>query len=630
MTAPWRLALVLVSVSIAKATTIIDATANFSPSSEAEYDHEIILIPGEMAFHWNDVSGNTIDCRLVHAAPSVDKAPSWIGLGFYDTFSNTDPISADSQLIIGSDAVIGLVATSIVKKYGLDGMTVNATDGVHPLEHQTLINPSIKQHNADDGTATTILTFTKELEESNVEEVRLRKEGMNVFIFGEGAPGETTLVMNDQWGAFTLDMAAVEARTAYGESGSSSKGTDGGASTSDGSANTARIVDGQCGSELEGYDHQFIATSDVTFYWKIDGNILKAALKVKKVAWVGFAISDNGMMIGSEAIIGMPSESTATKYILGDKQVGAIVATKDTTSLKAASIQQGDGYTTLTFENALDVSSDTHPINSTGLNTFLFAVGKGNQFGYHASRGSFRIDLASCEGSGTTTTKSHMGAFAAHGTMATLAWAIASPFAMTVAWFRTLVPSSWIYIHVFSNVCSFFFTLIAVIIAISAVSVQQDSSHFNNPHHWVGIIMLVGITFQVMNGFLRPPVEKRDPYSTSHYDIDRGFIKWPRSPREVWYFSHRVTGISLLGMGIYQIVSGLDLFAANYNVSSIAPLFWGYVAIFAFCLISLKFWIMYEEYKARRGMEAMHVEHRSGASAGGPSDDLVPVQFDMS
>ena len=585
MTAAWRLALLLASSSIATASTIIDATANFVPSTETEYDHEITLIPGEMAFHWNDVSGNTIDCRLVHSAPSLDEAPSWIGVGFNDTFTNADPVSADSQLIIGSDAVIGLLSSSTVKKYALDGMTAS------PLEHQTLIDATIKQHNADDGTVATILTFTKELEESNVEEVRLRKEGKNVFIFGEGAPGETTLVMNDKWGAFTLDMAAVEARTSQGASGSSTGGADGGGSTSDGGANTARIVDGQCGSELEGYDNAFMASADVTFHWKIDGNILKGALKVKKEAWVGFAVSENGMMIDSEAIIGKPSESTTTKYLLADKVVGEIVAAKDTTSLKAATIQQEGGFTTLTFENALDVASDTHPIHSTGLNTFLYAVGKDNQFGYHASRGSFRIDLATCEGSGRKATKTHMGAFAAHGTIATLAWAIASPFAMTVAWFRTLVPSSWIYIHVFSNVCSFFFTLVAVIIAISAVSVQKDSSHFNHPHHWVGVIMLVGVTFQVMNGFLRPPVEKRDPYSTSHYDIDQGFIKLPRSPREVWYFSHRVTGISLLGMGIYQIVSGLDLFAENYNVSSIAPLFWGYVAIFAFCLISLKFWI---------------------------------------
>jgi hypothetical protein len=144
--------------------------------------------------------------------------------------------------------------------------------------------------------------------------------------------------------------------------------------------------------------------------------------------------------------------------------------------------------------------------------------------------------------------------------------------------------------------------------------------------------MLVAVTFQVMNGFLRPPVEKRDPYASSHYDMDPGMIKLPRTPREVWHFSHRVTGISLLAMGIYQIQSGLNLFAANYNVASIASWFWAYVALFAASLIGLKFWIMYEEYKARRGMEAMHVDARAGngATEGAANSELVPVQFDMS
>lgn len=613
------------AIAPATATTIIDGTSNFAVSTESEYDHEITLIPGELTFHWNDVNGNTIECRLLHIAPSLDKAPSWLGVGFYDTFANTQPVTADSEVIIGSDAVIGLVANSNVKKYALDGMTVGETDGVHPLDHQTLIDATIKQHDSDDGSVATILTFTKELEESNVEEVRLRKTGVNVFLWGVGAPGETAFVMNDQWGAITLDLEAVKS---LAEQGATGGGSDGSSTSDGGGINTVPIVDGECSSNLSGYNRQFDVTSDVTFYWIIDGSVLNAALKVQKDAWVGFGVSKNGMMVGSEGIIGNPAESSASTFLLTDQTLSGVEAATGTGSLQAAAITQDGGYTTLTFEISLDVANDPLTIHSTGLNTFIYAVGKGNEIGYHASRGSFRIDLATCDGG--TPTMTQMGAFAAHGTIATLAWAIASPFAMTVAWFRTLVPSSWIYIHVFSNVCSFFFTLIAVIVAISAMSVQQNPSHFNSAHHWVGIVMLVGVTFQVMNGFLRPPVEKRDPYSTSHYDIDNGWIKLPRTPREVWYFSHRLTGISLLGMGIYQISSGLNLFAADFNVSSIAPWFWGYVGIFAFCLIALKFWIMYEEYKARRGMEAMHVEHRSGGSAGGASDDLVPVQFDMS
>lgn len=148
-------------------------------------------------------------------------------------------------------------------------------------------------------------------------------------------------------------MAAVEAQASQGVTGIST-GDAAESSTSDGGTNTARIVDGQCGSDLEGHDNTFMASTDVTFYWKIDGSTLKGALKVTKEAWVGFGVSENGMMIDSEGIIGKPAESTTTKYLLADKVVGEIVPAKDTTSLKAASIQQEGGVTTLTFENALD------------------------------------------------------------------------------------------------------------------------------------------------------------------------------------------------------------------------------------------------------------------------------------
>lgn len=620
--------LAVTASSVSSEIAVTDATAGFIKSTESEYDHEVTLIQGELTFHWNDADGNTLDCRLIHNAKSLAEAPSWLGVGFYNTFDNSADITPTTDLMVGSDAVIGLVANSNVQKYALAGQTVAEENGVHPSEHQTLNSASIKQHDSDDGSVSTLLTFTKELEESNTEEVRLRHSGKNVFLWAVGAPGESALAIHKKKGAFTLDLEAVEKAAERGETGSGGSGGSGGASTSDGDQYYSSIVDGKCGSSLEDYDNQFDITSSISFHWKVEGDTVKGAVQYVGEAWVGFGVSDDGKMVGSEAIIGKPADETATKYVLNDRAAMGVDPVKDTTSLKASSIKQEGGVTTLTFENTLDVSSDTHMIKSTGLNNFIYSVGASNEFAYHEHRGSFAIDLATCDGGAT---KSHMGAFAAHGTIATLAWAIASPFAVTVAWFRTLVPSSWIYIHVFSNVCTFFFTLIAVIVAISAMSVQKNSSHFNHPHHWVGLVLLVGVTFQVMNGFLRPPVEKRDPYATSHYDMDPGWLKLPRSPREVWYFSHRVTGISMLGMGIYQIQSGLNLFAENYNVSSIAPWYWGYVGLFAFCLISLKFWIMYEEFKARRGMEAMHVEHRTGGSTGGASEnELVPVQFDMS
>jgi Flp pilus assembly protein TadB len=124
--------------------------------------------------------------------------------------------------------------------------------------------------------------------------------------------------------------------------------------------------------------------------------------------------------------------------------------------------------------------------------------------------------------------------------------------------------------------------------------------------------MLVLMTFQVMSGFMRPPVEKKDPYSARRYVEGRSFFEIPRSPRDVWMLVHRVSGIAMLGMGMYQISSGLALFAADFDVTSIAPWFWLYVGLFAFFLISLRVWIMMEEHKARQGMEVLADPYECG------------------
>lgn len=617
--------------------TIVDATKNFVKSTESTFDHEISLKKAELSFHWNDVEGNTVMGRLIHTAPSIAEAPSWLAIGFYAT-ENKANITVNTPFMIGSDAVIGIVEPGSVKKYSLDGKVVAVKDGVHPTERQTLVFSSIVRHDSDDGTVTTVLSFEKLLEESNTNEVRLLQSGVNVFLWAVGPPGAKALSKHTSKGVFTLDLMAVQKQAGSSNSDGSTTGdvtTDGNDSTGDRSKNIASVVDAQCNSNVEPGFLMLELMPGISFHWKVDDSTFSGVFQYEGEGWLGWGFSKDGSMIGSSAIIGLPEENTVNVRKLNDKSVNGISVSPEQ-NLIESSITQEKGITQLRFKKALDTS----PIIHNGENTFIFAIGESNKFGYHQHRNTVRVkDLVSCSNSnedGSGSGMTHLGAFAAHGTIATLAWGIASPFAITVAWFRTLVPSSWIYIHVFSNVLSFFFTLIAVIVAISAMSIQPAGAggHFSDPHHWVGLVLLVAVTFQVMNGFLRPPVEKKDPYAASHYDMDNSSMKCPRSPREVWYFSHRTTGIAMLAMGIYQIQSGLNLFAADFNVTSITPIFWGYVGLFAFCLITLKFWIMFEEFKARRGMEAMHVDHRSaGGSSGGLShtdSELVPVQFDMS
>ena len=399
-------------------------------------------------------------------------------------------------------------------------------------------------------------------------------------------------------------------------------------------SNTSPIVVGSCDSTLEEANMMVQLTPKITFHWTLNENsnppTLDGILEYDGAGWLGFGPSPTGVMVGSTAIIGLPGTGKdPLEYTLRGRTLETITPPVPLTSPERAVITEAGGKTVLRFVKILNTgaSSGNGTITASGLNTFVFAAGASNELAYHQHRGSFRINLQSCDGSytGSSTTKSKQGAFAAHGTLAVLAWGVATPFAMTVAWFRTLVPSSWIYIHVFSNVISFVFTVVAVIVAITAESGQTSPSHFSNPHSIVGVTLLVLMTFQVMNGFMRPPVEKKDPYSARQFVEGKRFFEIPRSPRGLWMLIHRFSGVAMLGMGIYQISSGLALFADDFNVTSIAPWFWLYVGLFVFFLIALRLWIMLEEQKARQGMEVLSFHDEEGSyDIGRGSPELGP------
>jgi len=511
-----------------------------------------------------------------------------------------------------------------------------------PVSGSALKTPFIHQRQKDDSTWVTVLNFEKLLVEADPNLGKINKVGPNVFFWALGPSDAQGLSAESEKGALLLDFTAIKEKAG---GGTSTGGTDAtptnGQTTNGGStgANTAAIVTSLCAKTSGGYDKKALLTPTLTMYWQLTPSDLRVQLVLQDKAWLAFGISEGGQMVGSTAVIGLPEANTVQEYVLDDKSIISIQTLADQT-IKDTSLTQSDGKTVLSFRKPVTRNGQTI-IRSSGLSTFIYAIGSTNTFAYHEHRGSFRLDLGSqCSDSTLETPvgsrhKTHMTAWAAHGILATLAWAVASPFAITTAWFRTLVPSSWIYIHVFSHVIAFFLTFVTVIIALVTMSMEKHSRHFSDPHHWAGVLLLLAVTFQVMNGFLRPPVEKRDPY-TNPYEEPGGLCSFPTSPRAFWHFTHRVIGLGLLCTGIWQMQRGLTMYAEDFGAKSVTPYFWGYVGVFGATVLIVKCWIMLEEYKARRGMEAIStVDHRgmqnvaAHANGGHHDNDMVPVQFDM-
>jgi len=124
-------------------------------------------------------------------------------------------------------------------------------------------------------------------------------------------------------------------------------------------------------------------------------SILCARLEYDSEAWVGFGISPTGMMFGANAIIGVPAYDSVMKFNSTlDPTKQAPFAAMDEThqTLMNNKVTYEDGVTVVEFTKLLKEEGE-HEILADGENTFLWAVGTGNEPGYHAARDKFTLDF---------------------------------------------------------------------------------------------------------------------------------------------------------------------------------------------------------------------------------------------
>jgi hypothetical protein len=643
--------------NLQSSVSITDATTDFVPSSESIFDHMITInVTDDLSFHWNDISNDIIHGRLIHKADTIEQAPTWMGFGVYH--SNNDyttlPTATDS-FMKGSSAMIGMVSEESIesetpaKHFFLGDQT---TDAIKETIDTSVLRSTILQHDSDDGTVITELSFNKKVMGSPSSSTELRREGTNVFLWAVGQPGGTMGVIGKHSfkGVLFVDFKKVRDQVVgiTTTTTAASDTTTGTTTTSpvttpnlqpDSRPNISPTVSAECTSTILGEGPgigKVALTPASTFSFQIlDNNKVQIALEhvTSHPVWLGVASSPNGYMVGSSAIIGSSGNdalaiSPPQRYSLTDQRSSGIQVNPDVAlenaSIESTTTNDGQERTILKFTKPLwGDSNEPVPIlhvEQGATATFLFAVGEGRELAYHQHRGQFRLDLSQCGGAiairgsdnGEADSKvwTNHSLFAAHGFFAALAWAFFTPFAVTVAWFRILVPASWIYIHVFANVFTVLFTVLAFALAIGGVAKQDGGDHFSKTHHWIGTVLVAISVFQVTNGFLRPPVERKDPPPGSNgmlhtlppQQVFLGIFPVPRTPREAWYAVHRTTGLTALAMGIYQMQSGLKLYAMRFQTSSIVNYYWMYVSIFLVGLIVLKLYVIREEDRARQGV----------------------------
>ena len=227
------------------------------------------------------------------------------------------------------------------------------------------------------------------------------------------------------------------------------------------------------------------------------------------------------------------------------------------------------------------------------------------------------------QGKNSNTPSNYRAAWVAHGTIAAIAWGLFVPFAIGSAWFRDLIPTYWIYIHVFVNVSTFALTFFAVGIAFATMKSMGEAGegHMKERHHIVGLLLLLLVSFQTANGFLRPPREYvSDDDSVSHVN-ENGNGRKSMTARTLWILVHSANGLFLFALGTWQVHSGLNMFSTRFGTANWGAVYLGYIFWLAIVFGGLKFWMKWKDRQVK--LQAW----RHG-DVHDPESDLTPVQYE--
>jgi len=143
---------------------------------------------------------------------------------------------------------------------------------------------------------------------------------------------------------------------------------------------------------------------------------------------------------------------------------------------------------------------------------------------------------------------SHKSARLAHGAIGALVFGLLLPISISSAYFRDAIPAYWIYLHVSTNVMSFVLTFLSVGVAFATMHGMDDAGegHMKEMHHLAGLLLLMLVSFQTANGFLRPPREfvtddehDRTPGAVLRSSMnDKGL-----TARTLWHLVHSALGL---------------------------------------------------------------------------------------
>lgn len=311
---------------------------------------------------------NVLEPRNTITMELICEGVTWLGVGF----------STDGQMV-GSDAVVGILGQG-VQKYHLGGRWPG---GITPLpeSQQTLMDASINVYRGP----ITVLQFTKFMDEQ--DELKITP-GVNTFLWAQGQSYYFGQHAHDSRGSFQLELPYI-----------------GGPSTDSATTVTPTTVAPIPPCTQEWCREDLSPECQLKYrvnYQVGEPNTITMDLSCEGNNWIGLGFSEDGNMVGSEAVIAAVGQDPM-KYSLFAKWEGGVEPmpmNKQTlidTSVKEKWTEGPNGWMPILKMRFTKIMKEDGEIEiKPGQNTFLFAQGQTVNFpSYHITRDSFTLTLPS-------------------------------------------------------------------------------------------------------------------------------------------------------------------------------------------------------------------------------------------
>lgn len=178
-----------------------------------------------------------------------------------------------------------------------------------------------------------------------------------------------------------------------------------------------------------------------------------------------------------------------------------------------------------------------------------------------------------------------------HGIFMSLAFGLIMPAAALVprCWRFALMPGRWFSIHRGAMLLGVLLNAVGLILGV--LHTAEESTHFSSTHSIIGLALGTVVVLQPVNAFLRPAHSLQDGKSTcTSYPLDKHgesvdgvgasagknagkSAGESESRRMVWHMVHAICGVLAIGLGIWQLISGVSLAGPGHE--SVSGLYFG-------------------------------------------------------